>query len=287
VDFSRSGAWGFLLHSRTFQSSLDLYSWYHTRNNRYQLLTHAIWESVKNEVNGGVKSDSLYDNLNLNAQELQGLPVKISGAENHVWSRVYSAKQFYDLGSKNNFDTGIGVFRYKPAFRLGLDSKLERYAFNYVDGTNDSDFYANTYYNDTGKDSLYSQNFVNEFSILHAPSDSGPALSKLFYSAAVAYQWLEYRQRSIDQVYDNTLLKAELRTAENDSLLTGGVRGEVVAAGSMSGNYKASAFVQVPLKNTMRLALWWKPDKPARRFILTRTIPTILSASGTCSRLPT
>jgi hypothetical protein len=241
IDFSRWGATGYLQDGKTFKSSVRLFSWYHTKDNRYHLLAHAIWESVKNEVNGGTVNDSLYDLVDLSSRDLGGLTMHLQGAENHAWSRIYGLRQYLDLKRRAEPDTGL-TFRYRPALRLGLENTYRRYAFSYIDGTSDSLFYTNTFYGDIGKDSLYTDEFLNTLRLSRFPGASGRPFSRLFLSAGVTARWMAYRQRSIEEIRRSATLLLEARTAQDSLPLSAGFRARQIVAGDENGNYEAEAW---------------------------------------------
>src|SRR5207248_1039385 len=61
IDFGRLGSLGFLSNGRTFITNFDFFTWYHTPDQRYNAFISATWNSIKNEVNGGLANDSLYN----------------------------------------------------------------------------------------------------------------------------------------------------------------------------------------------------------------------------------
>src|SRR5205085_4689620 len=64
-DFERQSVKDYMKFSNTFRSKFELYTWYFTPNKRYNLFANAMWNSVKNGVNGGTTNDSLFDNGNI------------------------------------------------------------------------------------------------------------------------------------------------------------------------------------------------------------------------------
>ncbi len=86
----------------------------------------------------------------------------------------------------------------------------------------------------------------------HAPSSLNK-MQQLYFSGGVSYQWMEYKQRSINEVFDNVGIKGEVRNRENASNYMAGVKAEFIVAGENTGNYKATGYLSFPAFESVRL----------------------------------
>ena len=256
LDFNRLGSQGFLKNGTTFHNNVDLYSWFHSENNRYNLLASATWNSIRNLMNGGVHSDSLYDHTIISNLALQGLLVNLSDAEHHFRSHEFSLKQFYDLGfrtEENSSDT-VNKYHFHPAFRLGYAISLEERSFTSIDN-NPGSYYRNTFYTSTTLDSLHSYELRNRVS-LSSPGifkNHPDQLRPFNYSIAWEHQWIRYSQfakqdlQFLDAIMHNNLLEGNLCTREDSNKIFAALTGQYIFEGVNNGNYKADLSIQLPL----------------------------------------
>ena len=232
--------------SNTFRSRFSFFTWYATPNNKYNLYAHATWNTVKNGVNGGLISDSLFDNTTVTNLGIKGLAYQIAGAEEHVRKNIFFLSQYYDLG-KIFKDTSGTVIKKSPALRLHHEISFERKSFVYSDLDSDSSFYNDYYYGTTTYDSLHSDELKNRFAI-QLPADT-------FYSSKFLRNWssgifveqrhLNYGQRT-DSSWDNFSVGANIfiKTDSNSFELLG--EGTSVIRGFDNGNYLVTAKAYSP-----------------------------------------
>jgi hypothetical protein len=208
--FDRQGVKDFMNYSDTYRSRFAMFTWYNSPNRKYNIFARAFWNTIKNGVNGGLTSDSLFDNTVVTNVGIKGLAYQISEAEQHIRKKNFTVSHFFDLG-KTEKDTLGNIIRRKPPLRLHHKVTLERKSFVYIDTDPDSNYYSEFRYGPNAYDSLHSDEFRNRFAI-QFPSDSSYS-SSFFrnWSSGVftEYQYMNYGQQS-DSSWNNISLGANV-----------------------------------------------------------------------------
>lgn len=161
--FDRLGVKDFMNYSDTYRSRFVMQTSYNSPGKRYFLFSHVFWNRIKNDVNGGLASDSLFDNTNVSNLGIKGLAYNIAGAQEHRRKRTAYFSQYYNLLPSLKDSSGNG-----NSFNLFLHHRIsyERNSFAYVDEKPDSLFYTNFYYGDKTQDSLGSDELSNRFEVI-------------------------------------------------------------------------------------------------------------------------
>ncbi len=244
--FDRQGVKDFMNFSDTYRSRFALFSSYNTGNKKYYLFAHAFWNRIRNDVNGGLLSDSLFDNTTVSNLGIKGLAYKISNAKESRRKREIYLSQYYDLG-KTNKDSGGTVIKNGPSFLLHHEISYERNSYTYSDSNTDSSFYYNFYYGSTTLDSLGTDDLRNTVAIL-MPADSmyGSNFMKKWSSQIFGeHIQTKYRQRS-DSTWNNFAIGAETRLLSDTILFGFFIRGKYVFKGFDKDNYCFNAKVFSP-----------------------------------------
>jgi len=255
LDFNRSGSEGFLKNGITFHSNFELYSWLHSQNSRYNLLAHAFWNTTQNKVNGGVSSDSVYDNTPVSNLSLQGILINLADAENHFYDREFAARQFYDLGIKveEKVNDTVTVKRFIPTGRIEHSIRFESKSFTYLD-INSGDFYKNSYFSASTLDSLHFYDLRNRIawsSVLNSRHYTD-SLHAIYYSVAAEHQWISYEQTitpDLDFKYatmQNVSVNGELTSFIAASRFFWKIKGNSIFAGENKGDYRNEATLHAP-----------------------------------------
>ncbi len=218
--FNRQGVGDFMNYSDTYRSRFALFTWYSSPNKKYNLFANAIWNTVKNGVNGGLKSDSLFDNTVVSNLGIKGLAYQISEAEQHIRKKGFTLSHYLDIG-KTETDSSGNILHRKPPLRLHHRLTLERKSFVYLDNNPDSGYYSDFNYGEVTYDSLHSDEVKNRFSI-QFPADTSynSAFFRNWSSGLFSeYQYINYGQNNDSSwnnlsVGANVLLKSDSASAE-------------------------------------------------------------------------
>jgi hypothetical protein len=254
-QFDRQGVKDFMNYSNTFRSRFALYTWYASPDRKYNLFAAAIWNNIKNGVNGGLSSDSLFDNTNVSNLGIKGLAYQISEASENTRRRNISIDQYYDLG-KINKDTLGNIISRSPAIRLNYKFDFERKTYAYIDESPDSSFYSDFYYGASTYDSLHSDEIKNRFAI-QLPADT-------MYTSAFLRKWssgiyaedshVNYGQRN-DSSWNNISVGANIFFKADTASPEFFINSSYVVNGFDVGNYIAEFHGYTPHLKIGRLGV--------------------------------
>ncbi len=242
IDFSRRASLGFLSNGKTFTTNFDFFTWYHLPNDRYHVFASATWNSLVNEVNGGLANDSLYDSNNFSNTDLKGLKVALSDATQHVRNHIFSLTHYYDLLTKKD-SSGKAM----PFLRFAHRSEYERSSYEYNDNNSDTAFYTHNYFNSDIDDSLHFDQWVNRISLqAFRTFENFKPVHRASAEITGGSQWFNY-----EQLYDTTLTnyfaEARFRT-EGERRLTGiDITGRYILSGANEKDYLFRLNFRFPL----------------------------------------
>ncbi|CAN5405250.1 putative porin [soil metagenome] len=247
IDFNRGGALGFQNNGKTFTTNFDFFTWFHLPNNRYHVFASATWNSIQNSANGGLTDDSLYSNNNFTNNDLQGLKVSLTTAEQHVRNHIFSLTHYYDLFKRKD-----STVKELPLLRLTHSSEYERSSYYYGDNGSDSTYYNNNYFSSDITDSLHFDQWENKISLqgFHTFENFKP-VHAASVDVAGGYQWFRYEQL-FDTTLTNYFAEARIRTSGIKDLTTLDVSGRYILSGANKNDYL--------FRLTFRFPLIWGAD---------------------------
>ena len=202
--FDRLGVKDFMNFSDTYRSRFVVQTSYNSPNNKYFLFSHIFWNRIRNDVNGGLASDSLFDNTSVSNLGIKGLAYKITGAQEHRRKRTAYFSHYYNFlpFKKDSAENGNNL-----NFFLHQRISYERNSFVYTDEKPDSLYYTNFYYGDKTLDSLGSDDLSNLFEIILKNASSGAITEKRNWNAGMfsELKLTKYLQRT-DSSWKNLTL---------------------------------------------------------------------------------
>lgn len=236
INFHRLGVRDFIRNSDTYQNQLALYTWYESPNRRYNLFLSGIWNTIKNQLNGGLKYDSVFDQGNISNLGMKGLSVELTDAKHQFRNHSFSLQNRYNLISQP--DSLSERKRKINSFQIIQTTDFESGSYAYSDAVNDSSFYDHFYQGSTSYDSLHYYNLKNSGGFLLPQSDSSSSIFFRHFTAIIEaeYQWFQYRQRD-ELNFDNYALKGKLFTVKTDSTFTFSSSLDYIFAGDNRGLY--------------------------------------------------
>ncbi|MEI7906167.1 MAG: putative porin, partial [Bacteroidota bacterium] len=114
---------------------------YFSKNKRYGVIANFTINRLKNNENGGIKYDSLFEqNIETNRQVI---PVNLATAQNRIRESGFFMKHYFDLTRhpRNEKDTTLGTKKRIELGRLTYSFQYNRQIQNYIDNQPDSGFY--------------------------------------------------------------------------------------------------------------------------------------------------
>jgi hypothetical protein len=246
VDFLRIRSEGVYLRQNTNDNSIDLTTNYKSDNNKYWLIGSIALNSYKNAENGGIQSDSVFENGGSIDKKL--LDIKLTSAKKSVGNFNFFLKQILNFG-KNSKDTSkAGIIPYS---RLILTSGLDANYFKYEDSNPMSGFYSNVFY-DTIKtfDSSFYYNIENEIAWKRLDNLKHRGLQDIIgLGLNVKHQFISVRQRSIDSTFNNIIIGAELYNTYSNHSFFWNLTGKYVVNGYNIGDHLLSGCVKKQISN--------------------------------------
>ncbi len=161
---------GFSTNAQARTSSGNIFMWFHSPNNKYQMVGNTIFSSASNQLNGGIINDSSYENSSGVSREIAGLLADSSLFR--YKSRQYNIRHFYRFGHESIRLVSRAVRRdsivtdtiknIEANLQLGHSITYTREAWVYQDNIKYSEKYYRNYYFDSlrTKDTLH-QNTVS------------------------------------------------------------------------------------------------------------------------------
>jgi len=173
-----------------------------TKNKRYGVIANFLINRIKNNENGGIKYDSLFEqNLETNRQILA---VNLQKAQTRVRENGFYMKHYFDLTRhpRNENDTTLGTKKRIELGRLTYSFQYNRQIQNYIDGQANSGFYENIFL-----DSLTSVDSVTITKIVNEVIWSNPSFNKekkyrvIQLEAGFRQQYIELSLHEIKQYF--------------------------------------------------------------------------------------
>ncbi len=162
-DFRVMSAPGAYLQQKANHINFVLTTQFITKNKRYGVIANFLLNRIKNNENGGIKYDSLFEqNLETNRQVFA---VNLQKAQTRVREIGFYMKHYYDLTRHpvNEKDTAQGSKKRFELGRLTYSFQYNRQIQNYLDGQPNSGFYENIFLDSLSTvDSVTVTKFVNE-----------------------------------------------------------------------------------------------------------------------------
>jgi len=146
-DFHVMNAPGAYLRQRTNQINFVLTGQYFSKNKRYGVIANYTINRLRNQENGGIKYDSLFEqNLDQNRQMI---PVNLNNAQNRIRESGIFMKHYFDLTRhpRNENDTSLLNHKHIELGRLTYTFEYNRQIQNFIDNQPDSGFFPPPIYN--------------------------------------------------------------------------------------------------------------------------------------------
>ncbi len=189
--FHVSNSPGAYLRQKTNLVNFTLTTQFLSKTKRYGLIANLIMNRIKNEENGGIKYDSVFEqNLESNRQLFQ---INLPNAQNRIKSSGFYVKQFFDL-TRHDLYTLDSIKQQRKRFELGritYSFEYNRQIFNYIDNDLTAGFYSN-YYFDTIQttDSITVQKIENIITWSNPSFDPSRKYRRIQLEFQLKYQYI-------------------------------------------------------------------------------------------------
>lgn len=250
---------GWFKSQKTNHNSINISSFYQTRNKRYSLYAIYFFNKINGSENGGIINNGFLNDPRYKNRDL--IPTKLGGdatfstnffTSDITTGTVYKTSTFlfrhqYDLGQKDslkiNDSTTVKLFYARLRFQHTF--QYNKYSYSFVDKSTDSSSYHNNFqltipsgstinFNDTWKE------IINEFSLLSYPDKKN---QNQFLKLGAVMQNLNGSFSSSTNKYYNLYALAEYRNKTRNQLWDIEAKGKLYVNGWNAGDY--SSFISL------------------------------------------
>lgn len=221
ANFNRIGANGFYQHQRGDDLNGALFTWYHTKNKRYNVWVDAVFNTLKAEENGSILKDSIiFAPAGNNLATKEAEPVRFKNARQLYRDNSLMIRQSYFVGridSTENSNNQNILPTNKITHTLTYTNssysfkKDEEDAYNVLPAPRN----LSTFTNDTTNVKHLQNEFIYSF-FLRAKSSS-VIKNELKIDAGIRYDMYTFKQQMLQK--DKTLFYARDFNAQNTTIL--------------------------------------------------------------------
>ena len=204
--FNTIGSKGYYLRQGVSDINVGVFSWYESKNKRYNMLANVLFNTLKAQENGGLVNDSIFVT---GPQGLSGSDdqVKLNGSSTAWVTKGLYIKQFYYLGRIDSMRKGSDTSKVLPTNRVSHTFYYGTQQYKFLQNDPDTyrvfpDYYFSSH---NSRDSLYIQHIQNVFNYsfyLRGKSNSF-VKNELKVDLGLAYDYYHYSQSVLDSVVNN------------------------------------------------------------------------------------
>jgi hypothetical protein len=169
LNFNRIGSFGLYNQQHADDLGAAFFTWYESKNKRYNLLANLIFNNLKAPENGSITDDSIYtQKVSTVALDPSTAPVRLQNSRQNIRDNGFYIKQFYYLGrvDSSGVTTGNDQSKILPTQRVAYTFyyNVQKYKF-LQDEADPYKIFPDTYFDQTtSRDSLAVLHLQNEFS---------------------------------------------------------------------------------------------------------------------------
>jgi Putative porin len=206
------GSQGFYPRQDVGDFSGAVFSWYESKNKRYNLLANYTWNNLKTPENGSVQNDSIFTTPAASTYTTSAnQPVRLQNSSDNIRNNGIYIKQFYYIG-KVDSSKGTNVLpTQRVAYTLYYNTSKYMFLQNEPDVFN---VFPDYYYSSTySHDSLTVQHIQNAFSYSFylRPKSGGVIKNELKLDLGLVQDYYHYQQFVTDtgivNLYQRTIQK--------------------------------------------------------------------------------
>lgn len=210
IDVSAINTEGFFMNNHAKVNTVNLFTAYTKR--RYQSYTNFIFNKLENMENGGITSDSVYENSDIRPENMS---VNLNNAQNTISQVGINYKHEYRFGSfrkdtiEYREDTLVNYI-YQGNASIIQNLRADRYYRIYSDAP--SDFYDNIYLDSVNTfDSTNLKHFQHEIFLNYQFFNGKNDSTALNLMAGIRNDFLNYTFIDKEKTYQNHSLSGSLR----------------------------------------------------------------------------
>ncbi|MDP4282323.1 MAG: putative porin [Bacteroidota bacterium] len=202
---------GAYIRQRANHQNFVLTSQYFSKDYRYGVVANFLLNVIKNNENGGIKHDSLFEqNLEPNRELFE---VNLNNAQNRIRENGFYMKHYFDLSRhpKNLKDTAYFSRKHFELGRITYAFEYNRQVFNYIDYEPKSGFYPDIFKDSTETyDSVTVNRIVNEISWSNPSFHADNTMRHLQLAAHFKQQYYEVREADRKNYFNQYIPSCEV-----------------------------------------------------------------------------
>ncbi|NQV01856.1 MAG: hypothetical protein HQ542_04375 [Bacteroidia bacterium] len=191
-NFHVSSSPGAYLRQKTNLVNFALTAQFFSKTKRYGVIANFVINRIKNEENGGIKYDSVFEqNLESNREIIA---VNLPDAQNRIKESGFYIKQFFDLTRHDTYQTDSVELKRKRVElgRITYSFHYNRQVFNYTDEDPMAGFYSNFYFDTIQTtDSIHVQKIENVITWTNPSFDSSRKYRRIQVEFKLKHQYVE------------------------------------------------------------------------------------------------
>ncbi|WP_462266277.1 putative porin [Mucilaginibacter sp.] len=212
-NFNTIGSKGFYARQNVGELSAGLFTWYESKNKRYNLLANLIYNNMRVPENGSPQNPNLFNSQSSDFSFLSQ-PVRLNASSELQNNNGLYIKQFYYLGridKKSGTDTSKVLPTQRVAYTFHYNSRTYRFSQNEADTYRTFPDY---YFSPTvSRDSLTLQHLRNDFSYSFylRPKAGSLIKNEVKLDLGLTQDLYQYRQYITDSISNLTGLANQQR----------------------------------------------------------------------------
>lgn len=271
LRFDRIRSEGFYNRQNTNNNTLSLSSNFRSKKNRYYLLSNLIYNGFNYADNGGISSDSIFQNDGLINRKL--MEVNLSSAQKQIREKEFFIQQFLNFGSKKTKQLNDSVTQtyIVPSHHFSHAFHIKDYSFEYEDiGLNP--YYNAIYYDSLSThDSLYYYQIENNIYWTLLKNKNNGGARKVGLTIGLGHQINVLKQFEIDSLSENIFINAKLFDwVDEKTKIHFKLEGQYIMAGRNEGDYLANAFISYHLDSLNYFKIVANTNKRTADFVFNR-----------------
>ncbi len=168
-NFNRIGSVGYYPRQKSDHLEAAIFTWYESKNKRYNLLGNLTFNNLKAPENGSILNDTIFTKPSASGSLAQSVePVRLNNSRDNWRSNGLYIKQFYYIGRTEGLKTGAGSSSsVLPTQRVSHTFTYNRTEYKYLQDEadlNNEVFPLHRYDTLYSRDSVAVTHFRNEFS---------------------------------------------------------------------------------------------------------------------------
>jgi len=275
ANFNASLARGFYSNQRYNDIQPAIYTWYESQNNRYNLLSSLVFNTLIATENGSITNDSVFT-APLENSNIEAIPVKLSGQREqrprNTWTdHTFFLRQSMFIGRLDTLNKGTQEQQILPTIAVAHSLRLNRKKFKFYKNEGDPygafPFNESVLTNDSTMLTTVTNDFVYSFSLRgksvsfiknEVKLDLGIQHDLMFFKQgrdSLGISDTAYANRYSDMSFQNITLKAGLGYRFSDRVHINGDFRQIIT-GRNFGDFHYGAQANLLYNNTVgRLVL--------------------------------